>query len=112
MAYKIGYHRLTVIDVSNELFPVVVTGPSGVGKGTLIGRLLQQYPNQFGFSVSHTTRGSRPGEVNGVHYHFVSKEEFEKLIGENQFIEHANVHGNYYGTSLGAVEDVSFSKSS
>jgi guanylate kinase len=86
--------------------PVVVAGPSGVGKGTLIGMLLKQYPNLFGFSVSHTTRAPREGEVNGVHYNFITVEEFEKLISENQFIEYAKVHTNYYGTSIMAVESV------
>ena len=59
--------------------PVVVCGPSGVGKGTLLGRLMADYPDEFGFSVSHTTRQPRPGEQDGVHYHFVSREEMETM---------------------------------
>jgi guanylate kinase len=79
--------------------PVVFAGPSGVGKGTLIKMLMDRFPDgQFGFSVSHTTRKPRDGEENGVHYHFVSVEEMEKEISEGEFIEYAEVHGNYYGT--------------
>ena len=59
--------------------PVVVCGPSGVGKGTLLGRLMKEHPEEFGFSVSHTTRQPRPGEQDGVHYHFVSREEMEAM---------------------------------
>lgn len=86
--------------------PVVFAGPSGVGKGTIINKLLERFPALFGFSVSHTTRAPRPGEENGVHYNFVTKEEFEELIERKQFIEHAKVHTNYYGTSIQAVEKV------
>jgi guanylate kinase len=79
--------------------PVVFCGPSGVGKGTLIDMLMKRFPNdQFGFSVSHTTRKPREGEVNGVHYHFTTVEAMKKDIADGKFIEHANVHGNYYGT--------------
>eukprot|EP00543_Licmophora_paradoxa_P014004 CAMPEP_0202457794 /NCGR_PEP_ID=MMETSP1360-20130828/14709_1 /ASSEMBLY_ACC=CAM_ASM_000848 /TAXON_ID=515479 /ORGANISM="Licmophora paradoxa, Strain CCMP2313" /LENGTH=386 /DNA_ID=CAMNT_0049077959 /DNA_START=18 /DNA_END=1178 /DNA_ORIENTATION=+ len=87
--------------------PVVFCGPSGVGKGTLINLLLKRFPNeQFGFSVSHTTRNPRQGEVNGVHYNFTSAEQMKKDIAAGKFIEHAEVHGNYYGTSIAAVESV------
>jgi len=84
----------------------VVTGPSGVGKSTLIKKLMAEFPTKFGFSVSHTTRDPRPGEQNGVDYHFVSREEMERDIAAGLFIEHAEVHGNFYGTSIKAVEDV------
>lgn len=87
--------------------PVVIAGPSGVGKGTLINRLLAQFPESFGFSVSHTTRAPRPGEENGVHYNFVTKGEFEQAVEKGDFIEYAKVHTSYYGTSLLAVEKVS-----
>ena len=68
--------------------PVVVCGPSGVGKGTLLNRLMAEHPDAFGFSVSHTTRQPRPGEVNGVHYHFVDKADMEAAIGRGEFIEY------------------------
>merc|ERR1711865_495539 len=86
--------------------PVVVTGPSGVGKGTLIGRLIKERPDKVGFSVSHTTRGPRPGEIDGTHYHFVSREVMEEKITAGDFIEYARVHTNIYGTSKQAVYDV------
>lgn len=79
--------------------PVVFTGPSGVGKGTLIDMLMKRFQNdQFGFSVSHTTRNPREGEMNGVHYNFTSVDRMKNEIDEGKFIEHAQVHGNYYGT--------------
>jgi guanylate kinase len=82
--------------------PVVICGPSGVGKGTLIELLMKQFPNdQFGFSVSHTTRKPREGEVDGVHYNFSTVEKIKQEIAEGKFIEHAEVHGNYYGTRYG-----------
>lgn len=86
--------------------PFVIAGPSGVGKGTLIDKLLTKYPETFGFSVSHTTRSAREGEVNGVHYNFVSKPAFEEAVERGDFIEYAKVHANYYGTSIQAVEKV------
>lgn len=89
--------------------PVVFCGPSGVGKGTLIDMLMKRFPNQFGFSVSHATRKPREGEVNGVHYNFISVDEFKKDIAAGKFIEYAQVHGNYYGTRY--ARDSSFRKS-
>jgi guanylate kinase len=87
--------------------PVVFCGPSGVGKGTLIEMLMKRFPNdQFGFSVSHTTRKPRKGEVDGKHYNFTTVEEMKKQIDEGKFVEYAEVHGNYYGTSVAAVEVV------
>ena len=87
----------------------MICGPSGVGKGTIINQFMEQSPfaKHFGFSVSHTTRQPRPGEENGVHYHFTNVEEMEKMIDDGEFIEFANVHGNLYGTSYDAVESVS-----
>jgi guanylate kinase len=73
---------------------------------TVIGRLLKDFPDKFGFSVSHTTRQPRVGEQDGVHYHFSVVDQIQKEIEEGKFIEHANVHGNYYGTSKAAVERV------
>jgi len=86
--------------------PLVIVGPSGVGKGTLIAMLQREFPDKFGFSVSHTTRGPRPGEVNGVHYNFVDKAAMERDISSGKFLEHANVHQNIYGTSFAAVKNV------
>ena len=87
--------------------PVVLCGPSGVGKSTLIKRLFADEPDSFGFSVSHTTRSPRQGETEGVSYHYVTREKFEKLIEEGAFLEYAQFGGNYYGTSAKAVKDVS-----
>lgn len=83
---------------------VVVSGPSGCGKGTVLGRLLKEDPNVF-YSVSATTRAPRPGEVDGVHYFFLSKEQFEEKIKTGGMLEYANYVGNYYGTPSQAVED-------
>jgi guanylate kinase len=114
----------------------VISGPSGVGKGTLIDMLVKYYNKQnvvnsskdsdtgsgggrmdnhsqdldlhypLGFSVSHTTRNPRPGEINGIHYHFTTRDEMWKAIDNNEFIEYAQVHGNIYGTSYESVERV------
>jgi len=87
--------------------PVVISGPSGVGKGTLIGKLIERFDEgTFGFSVSHTTRQSRPGEINGEHYHFVSMDEMMDSVVAGQFIEYSSVHGNVYGTSFASVLSV------
>ncbi|EEB09629.1 guanylate kinase [Schizosaccharomyces japonicus yFS275] len=86
--------------------PIILFGPSGVGKSTLVKRLMQNYKDRFGFSVSHTTRQPRPGERNGVEYYFVTKEEFQKLVSENKFVEWAVFSGNMYGTSVMAIDDV------
>ena len=90
----------TTTDTTSDdpLRPVIFAGPSGVGKGTLIEMLMSKFPDQFGFSVSHTTRGPRDGEVDGVHYHFSTVDKVKKEISEGKFIEHAEVHGRYYGT--------------
>eukprot|EP00656_Telonema_subtile_P049662 TRINITY_DN6220_c0_g1_i1.p1 TRINITY_DN6220_c0_g1~~TRINITY_DN6220_c0_g1_i1.p1 ORF type:complete len:342 (+),score=109.13 TRINITY_DN6220_c0_g1_i1:1233-2258(+) len=86
--------------------PVVVTGPSGVGKGTLVAALLEAHPHQVGLCVSHTTRDPRPGEEDGKQYHFVSTSTMEAMIADGLFLEHATVHGNLYGSSRAAVEQV------
>ncbi|KAI9255218.1 guanylate kinase [Phascolomyces articulosus] len=84
----------------------VISGPSGSGKSTLLKRLFAEYPDTFGFSVSHTTRKPRPGEENGKDYHFVLKEHMEEQVAAGKFIESATFSGNMYGTSIKAVEDV------
>ncbi|MCJ1315221.1 hypothetical protein MMC15_000537 [Xylographa vitiligo] len=86
--------------------PVVISGPSGAGKSTLLKRLFADHPSTFGFSISHTTRSPRPGETNGVEYHFAPRQQFMELMDEGGFIEHAKFGGNYYGTSVKAVRDI------
>uniref|UniRef100_A0A1D1XRP9 Guanylate kinase 1 n=1 Tax=Anthurium amnicola TaxID=1678845 RepID=A0A1D1XRP9_9ARAE len=86
--------------------PIVISGPSGVGKGTLIAKLMKEFPSTFGFSVSHTTRLPREKEEDGVHYHFTQRSVMEKDIRDGRFLEYASVHGNLYGTSFEAVEAV------
>jgi guanylate kinase len=82
---------------------IVVAGPSGVGKTSVLTELRRRYPD-FYFSVSVTTRPPRPGEVDGSHYHFVDNETFDKLVGDNQLLEHAEYAGNRYGTPRAPVE--------
>jgi len=83
--------------------PFVVSGPSGVGKSTIVRRVLEADP-QVRFSVSHTTRVPRPGERDGVDYHFVTAERFFALIEENAFLEYARYQNHFYGTSRASVE--------
>jgi guanylate kinase len=78
---------------------IIISSPSGGGKGTLIKEILKAVPN-IGYSVSFTTRARREGEENGRHYFFVSREQFEELIAAGEFLEFAEVHGNFYGTSV------------
>ncbi|XP_034192960.1 guanylate kinase isoform X2 [Osmia lignaria lignaria] len=86
--------------------PLVLCGPSGSGKSTLIKKLFGEFPDTFGFSVSHTTRAPRPGEKDGKHYYFTTKENMQKQIEQGEFLENAIYSGNLYGTSKRAVEDV------
>ncbi len=90
----------------------VISAPSGAGKTSLVAEMLRT-DSRLGVSVSHTTRPMREGEQDGVNYHFVSREEFEAMIARGDFLEHADVFGNYYGTSqvwvretLGKGQDV------
>lgn len=83
---------------------VVISGASGTGKGTVCSSLFKAEKN-LAFSVSATTRNPREGEVDGVNYYFLSKEQFEKMIEKNEFLEWANVYGNYYGTPMKKVEE-------
>lgn len=90
-----------------NLEPLVVCGPSGVGKGTVIESLRKRFhADAFGFSVSHTTRQPRPGEVHGTHYFFTTPDEIRAEIDQGLFVEHAEVHGNYYGTSKQAISSL------
>uniref|UniRef100_A0A665X4M5 Guanylate kinase n=1 Tax=Echeneis naucrates TaxID=173247 RepID=A0A665X4M5_ECHNA len=86
--------------------PVVLSGPSGAGKSTLLKKLMKEYDNVFGFSVSHTTRNPRPGEEDGKDYHYVTREVMQASIDNGDFIENAEFSGNLYGTSKAAVQDV------
>ena len=83
---------------------LVLSGPSGAGKSSLIHKIIDDIGKCY-FSISTTTRPIRKGEVEGVDYYFVDKEEFEREIEEDQFLEYAVVHGNYYGTSLRPVKE-------
>lgn len=85
--------------------PIVISGPSGVGKGTLIRRLFGSHPDTFTLSVSHTTRGPRPGEAHGVDYFYVQMAEFEDLVAADGFVEHAQFGSNRYGTSKATIEE-------
>lgn len=81
-------------------FILVVSGPSGVGKSTLLSKLFIEFKEELYFSISSTTRSPREGEINGKHYFFVTQQEFEQGIENEEFLEWAKVHKNYYGTSL------------
>lgn len=82
---------------------LVLSGPSGAGKSSLINQI-KDHIGPIYFSISTTTRAIREGEIDGVHYHFVTVDEFKKDIDQEMFLEYAVVHGNYYGTSLGPVK--------
>lgn len=82
----------------------VVSAASGTGKTSLVKALLERV-NNLHVSVSHTTRGQRPGELDGVHYHFSNKDDFLNLVNEGGFIEYAEVFGNYYGTAQATVKE-------
>jgi len=81
---------------------IVLTGPSGVGKGTLMRSLLERHPELY-YSVSATTRSPRPGEIDGKNYYFISRKKFEQLVAQGEFLEWAEFAGNYYGTPREAV---------
>lgn len=80
----------------------VVTGPSGAGKGTVLKKVMAATDHLY-FSISATTRAPRPGEIHGVHYHFITRESFAQLIREERLLEHAEYVGNFYGTPLDPV---------
>ncbi len=80
----------------------VISAPSGAGKTTLLKMVMAEVPGLV-FSISHTTRTPRPGEQDGVDYHFVSREKFARMIDQGLFLEYAEVHDNLYGTSIGAI---------
>tara|TARA_B100000686_G_C16525305_1_gene829403 strand:- start:251 stop:880 length:630 start_codon:yes stop_codon:yes gene_type:complete len=84
---------------------IVISAPSGTGKSTIFKQLRKKLPN-VEFSISHTTRPARPGEKDGIDYFFISQHEFERKIEDGAFIEWANVHGYYYGTSFDSVHKI------
>lgn len=86
--------------------PVVMCGPSGAGKSTLIKKLMNEFQDCFAFSISHTTRQPRSGEVDGKDYYFVTREEMLKAIENDEFVEHAEFSKNLYGTSKKSIKDV------
>ncbi len=94
--------------MSKQTTLYVISGPSGVGKGTVCKALLTELgegPNrQLTLSISATTRPMRPGEVDGVNYHFLSQEDFLRRVDNGEFLEYATVYGNYYGTLRSAVQ--------
>ena len=96
-------HTDSAVSIEGTLF--VVAAPSGAGKSTLVNALLELEP-AISLSVSHTTRPPRPGESYGRHYYFVERAEFEREIAEGIFLEHAEVHGNLYGTSRTTVHEL------
>lgn len=97
-----------VVGGSSVVQSVLICGPSGVGKGTLINRLLNDHPDQFALSVSRTSRKARPGEIHGIHYFFTDRTELEHDIkhGTYRYLETAEVHGNLYGTREDAVSSI------
>jgi guanylate kinase len=88
--------------MSGNLF--IVSAPSGAGKSSLVKALLNQDAS-IRLSVSCTTRAPRPGEIDGVHYHFISRENFQVRLGQSEFLESAEVYGNFYGTSQRWIEE-------
>lgn len=85
--------------MSNKGTIYIISGPSGAGKSTVLGRVLQNHDRAF-FSISATTRTPRAGELDGVNYHFVTRDEFERMLANNELLEHTEYVGNYYGTPI------------
>ena len=91
--------------MNNSGLILIVSGPSGVGKGTICSRLVDKYPDEYVLSISATSRKPRGMEVDGREYFFKTKEEFEQMISDGMFVEYAQYVGNYYGTPLAWVKD-------
>ena len=92
-------------EISEETKILVIVGPSGVGKDTLMNKILNKYSGKFKKAVSYTSRKKRPGEREGYNYHYVTKEEFLKLIEENKMVEYYFYSGNYYGLPKKELEE-------
>jgi guanylate kinase len=103
-----NFSAMSTTSTEDAIKSVIICGPSGVGKGTIITKLLQDFPTRYALSVSHTSRSPRPGETNGMHYHFVDREFMKNDIqnGPWKYLEHAEVHGNLYGTREDAVRSI------
>lgn len=82
----------------------IISGPAGSGKGTVVRQIIDTH-SDIGLSISATTRAPRPGELDGVHYHFITKEQFERLISDGEVLEYTTYCDNYYGTPVKAVTD-------
>ncbi|KAJ1557318.1 hypothetical protein HK096_007949, partial [Nowakowskiella sp. JEL0078] len=102
------YSKIKSIELQciKKLRPLVLCGPSGVGKRTLKKKLIQEFPHIYSSSVSHTTRVPRRGEVDGINYHFVTLHEMERMIESGQFVEVVTLLGYLYGTSIEAIDKV------
>ncbi|KAI1366973.1 guanylate kinase [Xylaria arbuscula] len=98
-------NRTAIESSPQNRWPVVISGPSGVGKGTLAQKLFEAHPGVFASTVSHTTRAPRSGEVEGASYYFISVAEFELLISQNAFVEYTSFSGHYYGTSKHTIAE-------
>jgi len=94
------------LSLGKQKAPVVVVGPSGVGKGTLLKKVREEFVGKFAVAVSHTTRSPREGELDGISYHFITQEKFQDMISNNEFVEYAQFGTNFYGTSFQAVKQV------
>ena len=88
----------------NTVCLFTISAPSGAGKTSLVKALLEKRPDSVAVCVSHSTRAIRPGEVDGEAYHFISREAFEKMVSQGEFLEHARVFDNYYGTARASVD--------
>ncbi|XP_073980329.1 uncharacterized protein isoform X3 [Rhodnius prolixus] len=98
--------KLKLVGGGEDYKVLVICGPSGSGKSSLIERLFKEYPSKFGFSVSHTTRKPRYGEVHGEHYYFTTPEDMRLAIDRGEFLETATFSGHTYGTSFNSVRQV------
>lgn len=95
----------TTSSLPTDRRPLIISGPSGVGKGTLFNLLCERHSDTFTLSVSHTTRAPREGESHGTHYNFVTHDDFAELVAADGFVEHASFSGNSYGTSRQTIEE-------
>ena len=100
------YSQIKTVNSNGDKKVVVVCGSTGVGKRTLIARLLKEYPALFGHAISHTTRKPRSGEVDGVNYYFCTRSDMKSMISKNEFIEVVEMFGNFYATTFKSIDDV------